>query len=246
MQKPNCIFLILALLLAVTATSPNVYAQQEEASQNAFDPFIDYNEYESDGDEEADINFFKNGRLLTMGLTLGQRFFTDGLRQAYKDDITYGVYLSYFFDLRFALQFGYQYGSHTLDFTGGGQNVTGTSKIGSFDVLLKYYMNTQNVTKGLAELNPYLAGGLSYVSRELKVSGEPEFSNDTAPAFNLAVGLEIPMMNNKSYFGIQAMYQLVSFDDEGSEVKLQEDTIETGKYLNGDLISIVAILGFNF
>src|SRR5687768_3386015 len=81
-------FLPLLILLATPA-----WAQE---SSEAYDPFIDYNEFEIADEEEADINFFRHGRFLTMGFLLGQRSLTEGLGDVYEDDIAYGLYLSYF------------------------------------------------------------------------------------------------------------------------------------------------------
>ena len=53
-------------------------------------------------DEEEDINFFRNGRLLSLGFTLGYRGFTQTFGKIYSGSPTFGLFLAYFFDLRFA------------------------------------------------------------------------------------------------------------------------------------------------
>ncbi len=218
-------------------------ALAQDAS-DAYDPFIDYNEYEIADEEEADINFFRHGRFLTMGFLIGQRIFTEGMADVFKNDISYGLYLSYFFDLRFALQFGYVTGNHAI--TVPTTNITGNAKLNGLSVDLKYYLNTQNVTKGLATLNPYFIGGFTSYSRESTVDGQPEFAKDSAMAFDLGAGIEIPMMQNKMYFGAQVLYQLVNFPDENSEITYDVPAVGTGHYPNGDIISVMAILGVNF
>lgn len=222
----------------IHATSP----AWAEDGDDAYDPFIDYNEYEIADEEEADINFFRHGRFLTAGFSIGQRSFTQGLGGIYKEDIAYGLYLSYFFDLRFALQFGYLTGTHAISVGG----VKGDSKLNGISMDLKYFLNTQNVTKGLASLNPYLIAGFTSFSREAVVDGQPEFSKDSAMGFDLGAGIEIPMMQNKMYFGAQAMYQLVNFKDENSEIVLNNGATRTGKYGNGDIITVLGIIGVNF
>lgn len=233
------VFLILCLILI---RAPGAYAQDGD---DAYDPFIDYNEYEIADEEEADINFFRHGRFLTAGFSIGQRMFTEGMSDLFEDDIAYGLYLSYFFDLRFALQFGYLTGNHA--FSVGG--LSGDSKLNGISVDLKYYLNTQNVTKGLASLNPYVIGGFTSFSRESVIDGQPEFGKDSAMAFDLGVGIEFPLMDKKMYVGGQAMYQLVNFKNENSEIILNKGTVSevpTGKYPNGDLITLLFILGVNF
>jgi hypothetical protein len=242
MFKTFFMSLILCLILVQGKSLP-AYAEEGD---DAYDPFIDYNEYEIEDEEEADVNFFRHGRFLTAGFTIGQRSFTEGMRGIFKDDLEYGLYLSYFFDLRFALQFGYMTGSHAISVKGGATQATGTAKINGLSIDLKYYLNTQNVTKGLATLNPYFIGGFTSFSRESLVDGQPEFSKDSAMGFDVGAGIEIPMMHNKMYFGAQGLYQLVSFPDENSEIILNNGVDHTGKFPSGDFINIMAIMGVNF
>src|SRR4051794_21913065 len=72
-------------------------------ADDAYDPFADYSEFEEAQDEEADINFFRNGRFVTLGFAGGMRGFTGGLGNMYRSSPSFGLFLSYFFDLRFAL-----------------------------------------------------------------------------------------------------------------------------------------------
>ena len=53
-------WLLIVLSLGLVLSSPTGFAQDEEG--NVYDPFIDYSEFEEAGEEEADINFFRNGR----------------------------------------------------------------------------------------------------------------------------------------------------------------------------------------
>lgn len=237
---------LLRLFFCLVLTQFSSLTAWADEGENAYDPFIDYNEFEIADEEEADINFFRNGRFLTAGFSLGQRSFTEGMGNIYKEDVVYGLYLSYFFDMRFALQFGYLTGSHPLAVSSAATRATGTVKVNGVSVDLKYYLNTQNVTKGLAALNPYFIGGFTSFSREAVVDGQPEFGKDDAMGFDVGAGIEIPMLRNKMYFGAQAMYQLASFPDENSEVLLNNGSEPTGKYPTGDVITILGILGVNF
>jgi hypothetical protein len=234
-------------LQAKELVAPTQVAQAND-SDETYDPFIDYNEYEVADEEEADVNFFIHGRQLTAGFVLGQRSYTDEMGQLLKPDAAYGLFLSYFFDMRLALQFSYTSSTHALSVTTNDPSpitVTGEMKSGSTSMDLKYYFNTQNITKGLAKLNPYFLGGFSSISRQWTVTGHPEFASDSAIAFDLAAGLELPMMQNRMYFGAQALYQVVNFPGESSQV-LVSNTRPTGKHLRGDPLTVFAILGINF
>ncbi len=80
--------------------------------------FTDYSEFDEESDEEADINFFRNGRFFTMGLAGGIRGFTGNFADTYESAPTFGLFLSYFFDLRLALSLGFQTGDHAVKIHG--------------------------------------------------------------------------------------------------------------------------------
>lgn len=231
------ILLLCALVLGVSTG----YSQDDES---VYDPFIDYSEFEEAGEEEADINFFRNGRLLTAALAVGQRTFTEGMADVLEKDVAYGFVFSYFFDLRFAMQLSYMVGNHALEVSGGGNTVNGEVKMNHLGLDMKYYFNMQNVTKGLAAFNPYILGGFSSVSRESNRAGQTEFSADRAMAFDAGVGFEFPILRNEMYMGAQALYQVVSF--KGENEQLLANGSPTGKYANGDLVTFTLMIGKNF
>ncbi|MBX7230797.1 MAG: hypothetical protein K1X29_01800 [Bdellovibrionales bacterium] len=217
-------------------------AQAQEAV-DSYDPFADYSEFEEASEEEADINFFRNGRFFTIGFTGGLRGFTETMGQTQKMAPTFGLYISYFFDLRFALQLGFLTGDHKLSVRAPGVSVDGNVAITDIGLNLKYYLNTQNVTRGLAKLNPYIIGGFSQVYRTMTVVGTPEFGKEGAMGFNMGAGIELPMLRNM-YFGGQATFQLVNFQDENSQMMVNQQA--TGIYNKGDILNLVFILGVNF
>lgn len=227
-------------------------AQAADATSDAddtYDPFADYSEFDQDDNEEADINFFRNGRFVTLGFLVGLRGWTENLGKVYHPATHFGVFLSYFFDLRFALQFTYLTGDHSFSLTNpiDGATYGGNIGIQSFQIDFKYYLNTQNVTKGLAAFNPYLIGGFSNVYRTTNVDNVTAYGKESAMGFDLGAGVELPMMRKKMFFGAQAMYQLVNFKDEHSEVLFDNSgSTHTNIYLNGDTYTVLAILGVNF
>ena len=242
MSQNKTIFLYSLILAIGMLVSPiSSFAQDE---QDAYDPFIDYSEYEESGDEEADINFFRNGRFLTLGMSVGQRGFTEGRADIYDGDVVFGLYLSYFFDLRFAMQFGYMTGGHAVKIAGNGQSIKGDADISTLSVDFKYFVNTQNVTKGLAAVNPYLLLGFASVRREVNLEGIADFSDTRGSGFNVGAGIEFPIMRNKMYIGAQGVYQLVNFKDENTN--LEVGGTPTGEYPNGDIYLLTGVLGVNF
>ncbi len=232
---------------AISLTPPeSILVAQSEQGDGAYDPFTDFSEFDEKADEEEDINFFKNGRLVTVGFNAGIRNWTESLEQIYTPSMSVGIFLCYFFDLRFALQFGFQSSDHSLSVEGPTEKITGTVGISDFSFNLKYYFNTQNVTRGLADLNPYIVGGFSQVMRTITVANDNDFfGKDTASSFNAGLGIEIPMLRNKMFFGLQALYQVISFPDESKQIE-QIDNVKTGITPNGDSYTVLGILGVNF
>lgn len=228
-------------------TLPGTLIAQSEGGDDAYDPFADYSEFEESADEEEDLNFFRNGRLLTIGFLGGFRGWTDRLGKLYTGNPAFGLYICYFFDLRFALQFGYLTSDHTITLAGPTVTVPGQGNVSISDISfnLKYYLNTQNVTRGLADLNPYFIGGFSQIYRTITVSGFSEFGKDSAFAANFGAGIEIPMLRNKMYFGGQLMYQLVNFPDE-NKTMVDSGNNPTGIQPRGDSFMALGILGVNF
>jgi hypothetical protein len=114
---------------------------------------------------------------------------------------------------------------------------------------LKYYLNTQNVTRGLADLNPYLLGGFSRISRTQSIPALDAVGQDSPTmGVNLGVGLEIPLLRRKSFFGVQFAYHYVNFSDESKEFILDsnQQTQKLEKNFSGDFYDLVMTLGMNF
>jgi hypothetical protein len=228
-------------------TDHTAYRIAQFDADDTYDPFADYSEFDEAQEEEADINFFRNGRFVTVGFMGGLRGFTGGLGSMYQTSPGFGLYLAYFFDLRFALQFSFLTSDHKFQIKSNKSNTQTSGNVGitSFGLDLKYYLNTQNVTKGLAKFNPYIIAGFARVDRTTNISGVDGFGKEGAMGFDLGVGIELPMLRNKMYFGGQAMYQLVNFQNENTEVKFTNND-RTGKYPNGDTFTLLGVLGVNF
>lgn len=234
--------LILLSFLVFSLLAPSMSWAQE-----SYDPFTDFSEYEEVTEEEADVNFFRNGRFVTLGLIAGYRGVTADLGEVYEPGLFYGLQLSYFFDLRFALQFSFMSGQNKIDFTSeSGRKLSGNSETLFVSVHLKHYFNTENVTKGLANLNPYLIGGYSYVNQSTRLSDSESFGGDNASSFDLGFGIEWPLMRNQSYVGFQALYNLVNFPAEGEELVIDGGTDRTGFEPSGDMFHVGLTFGTNF
>ncbi len=247
-MRVKSILLVLVILFCTSVRAESIFPTKgllvAQENYDAYDPFADYSEFDEATEEEADIYFFKNGRFFTIGLIGGYEMFTDNLGQIYSGAPNYGILLTYFFDLRFAVQFSYIVAQHNFDFTVNHQEYSGTLGVNTLSFDVKYYLNVQNVTKGLADFNPYLFGGFSQISREQKTDGQIEITKDSAFGFQIGIGTEFPMMKNKLHLGLEALYQYVNFSGEGNYLVV--NNTKTNTKPSGDVIRMQAILGFNF
>jgi hypothetical protein len=235
-----------AQLLSGSSSDHKSYLLAQVDPDEAYDPFTDYSEFDEESDEEADINFFRNGRFFKICLAGGTRGFTGNFADVYGSGPTFGIFLSYFFDLRLALSLGFQTGDHPVGFSvsNGSKTYSGNVSITAINFDLKYYMNTQNVTRGLADLNPYVLAGVGQFYRTYTITGLDGFSRDSTMGFDIGAGLEIPLMRKKAYLGIQGAYHYVNFGDENKSYV--DGTEKLDKNLAGDFYDFLVIIGMNF
>lgn len=241
-------FLAAGTVLGALPVAANELVGREVAqfdTDDTYDPFADYSDFDQAEEEEADINFFRNGRFVTLGFLGGLRGFTGNLSNIYQQNTSFGLFLSYFFDLRFALQFSFSTSDHAFSVTSGQDSATGTVGLTTFNLDLKYYLNTQNVTKGLAKFNPYIIGGFAQGQRTVSITGLQGYGKEGAMGVDLGAGIEFPLMRNKMFFGAQGMYQMINFPDKNQQIVFANGN-QTGKYPNGDSYTLMAILGVNF
>ncbi len=247
-------FFALALCAALSLFSLDSHAQYTGGERSyllaqtdpdeSYDPFTDYSEFDEESDEEADINFFRNGRFFTVGLSTGYRGFTGNFAESYGAAPSFGLFLSYFFDLKLALNLGFQTGDHAVNFKTNVQSYVGNVSLTSINFDMKYYLSTQNLTRGLADLNPYILGGLAQFYRTYTIGGLDGYSRDSTMGVDVGVGVEIPLMRKKAFLGLQAVYHYVNFEDENKLYVQGTERLE--KNLSGDFYDLMAIIGMNF
>jgi hypothetical protein len=251
LQKLSGFLFLFAIVFApnigsaqLLSDKPLLLAQVD--GDDSYDPFSDYSEFDENSDEEADINFFRNGRFFTFGFAGGVRSYTGNLGGIYSSAPTYGLYLSYFFDLRLAMQIGFLTGDHALNLkTVNGNTLTGNVSTTLLNFDMKYYFSTQNLTRGIADLSPYIIAGFSQNYRTITVAGEDGFSREPAFGMDMGAGIEIPLMRKKAYLGLQGTYHYVTYKDENQVIILSDQT-PTNVKPSGDHYEVLGIIGLNF
>lgn len=255
----NFVIFIFSLFLIIPIHKSQAQEPTQTEVDESFDPFADYNEYDQDSEEEEDINFLRNGRYLTLAFTTGYRGFTGGgFASAYTGSFNYGAEFNYFFNMQLAMGLSYILSTHAVrfqsfsdpKFTALSKNYNGSVGIQTIDFHAKYYFNTDNVTKGLADLNPYGVFGTSYNIRTYSLDEVLGAAPDNVWGFKLGAGLEIPLLKHKAYLGFQAAYRYVQFPDENKEVISEGPSASDDKFvkpkLDGDIYDLSVLLGLNF
>ncbi len=248
MRKDSRGMALLKLILIITMTFATALSHAQYEGDDVYDPFADYSEFEENSQEEADVNFFRNGRFFNIALLMGGRMFTGGMSQYIEATATPGLAMTYWFNLRLALQFSYTYSQHLLgpiatglvDVNNNPQPYQGNMSVNSLSFDLKYYINTNNVTRGLANLNPYLLAGFSQNTRNFSVVGELQVAKDDGAGIDMGFGIEIPVARNEMFVGFQFVYTYVNFATENDPLK------NTQILLDGDMMNAHFVFGFNF
>lgn len=221
---------------------------------DAFDPFADYSDFVEASTEEADINFFKFGRSLSVGATLGLRTFTGEQANLYSSGNHFGGFFTYYLSIQFATQLSYTTGTSDLGFNvpeaGSNSQFSGSARFNTFSLHGKYFINTQNLTKAVSKFNPYIIGGFSQIERETSDLNQSIVSaKDSTGSFDIGVGGEYIFNNNKNFISFQAVYYKADFANENREIRVPDQTdtlIDSGIKPAGDILTFSIMIGFNY
>lgn len=245
------LWLFLSLFLSICALNPIAAIAQEDMDEGTlednYDPFADYSEFTEATTEESDINFFKNGRMLSVGGSVGFHTLTGEMGKHYTRDPMFGIYLTYFFDLRFAIQGGFFMTTHDLSIPDGTTNIDARVRLNTLSIHAKHFFNTQNMTRSFGELNPYIIGGFSQIFRHTSRTTSVLTGNDGALGFDFGFGMEYMFNRRKNFIGFTVMYQYADFPNENTEVPSQATPgTSTRIKLSGDVIYGLINIGINF
>jgi hypothetical protein len=228
---------------------PNIsLAQQTEETtvDENFDPFSDYSEYMQTAEEEADINFFRSGRLLNMSLHAGLRSFSETLGLLYSPNLGYGLGITYFFDLRFAGYFGFTTSDHSFNLVINNNQTTGNVGVTFLSFDLKYYLNTDILIRPLSDINPYWLIGFNQTYRTLTLSASGDQARDSTLGLEFGGGIEIPILREQAFIGFQATYRYFNFVDESQNLIDPIALLPIDVKPKGDSYDLMLLMGINF
>ena len=251
MQRFLSIGLLAAILSPFAAqnafSAENHWILAKNELSSTFDPFIDYGEFQDSVTEEESINFFQNGRSLTLSFMGGYEALSLNMRQIYGDALFVGAGISFFLDLRFAFQV-------SGAFPAGHYNslMNSSSSFSHFGIDLKYYLNRQYLTKDADFFSPYIVFGPFWINIKTRIpqTSDPrhipliqtpaQSPGQTAPtsdpltqeekqalaSYNAAgvkagLGLEIPFIK-QSFIGVEISYLYTVLQHENEDLSLLE------------------------
>ena len=136
--------------LCLASENPILLTQTD----SAFDPFIDYGDFQDEVSEENTINFFQQGRSFSLGLSGGYEAMTFNIRQIYGDSAFFGAQLSFFMNFHFAFQLSAVF---PVDHYNSLYNANFQLFHAGLD--FKYYWNRQYVNENKDLINPYMILG---------------------------------------------------------------------------------------
>ena len=236
------------------STASWLIAKNDTSSQNeelnAYDPFADYSEFENTAEEQENINFFQNGRFLTIGAIGGIQLFTLNMAKLYQIGPAYGGYLNYFFDMNFAIQFALTASTHSIaSKIEPSAAFLGAADFMSMGVDFKYFLDKTLFNKKISWLQPYFFLGVfsSTVTMVATFTDQEGFFEDNGYGLNMGLGLEFQFLK-KIHFGLQYAFKFVTLEREAIPIILNigNSTKNTNFRPYGDWMNITVLLGVNF
>ena len=223
--------ILLTLFVFATLLTPqqNLCAESDDIYEDSAAFGFDFKQ------EKEDETFFYFGRFLMLGAEAGLRTFTGNLGTIYDPGLVLGGHLTYFMTLGFSLEFLLEYSWHNYIV----DNTSGSLSLLNVDLLGKYYITSTTFTRALVYANPYIFAGIGQYVRFFNSANFPSSGKDASFGFPIGAGFEFPVIEKSFYVGLKFIFHWILFKDE-------DQTSTGGASLNGDAISIVSTLTYNF
>ena len=235
-MKSFCLFIVFFYILPAQAGSPfnsHLIAQ----SDSAFDPFIDYGDFQDEVTEENTINFFQQGRSFSLALSGGYEAMSFNLRQIYGDAPFFGAHIGFFVDFHFAFQL-----SGVFPVSHYNSLYSSNFKISHLGLDFKYYWNRQYMDESEDIINPYIVFGPFWLNidsssvLDSSAKNNPPSSNtiplnsnplvqderEALGSFNSAgvkvgIGLELALIQ-QSFIGFELSYLYTALQNENEDL----------------------------
>ena len=244
------LFLLMIFYPCLLFASPLLISQDEGGEEidelNAYDPFIDYIDFQDSEHEEESMAFFQTGRVLSVGGYVGYRhfLFLPGQERNTTDSPNYGGFIKSFVNLNIAIQFSYIGSVSSFYYTDKSKNIVSSVRAmyHSLGAEFRYYWNRTKLIRTLARLNPYVAGGVMLNRRTFQklVYNKLLPSSSHSGGLKAGFGLEYHL-STRFHLGLHAEYNFMF-------IKQQEciDTQSPHICPPENILNAMFVLGRNF
>ncbi|MBE8221731.1 MAG: outer membrane beta-barrel protein [Bdellovibrionales bacterium] len=221
-------------ILIFFTTSLIFFSYNYSLAEDSYYTFSDYGEFDIVKEEEQDVNFFNDGRFLSLGLALERSVPIGDLSEIYGGSFGVNIFATYFFDLRFALQVNIGEQDHKYQSADG--SIKSSAKFKNLGIGIKYYVNPDKIVYSLSRFNPYIITSVSLITELRSLPGVEDLSEVSHSAYNFGLGFELPLPGKKFFISTQVVYNFSS--SYGQEDGFGNKT--------GDFIKTSVIMGLNF
>ncbi len=225
----------LALTLAPTMVASfavNAHAQDTSVGGDYYDDYSSFADDYIELDEETRAIF---GKFFQTAFYVGTGLFTGELGAANTAGINVGVKFIYFFDRTWAAEIGGFWNQHSSLYDNvntGVENLRVELNTRLIPVIgsLRFVFDTENMPRGLSQMNPYLSVGGAIVFRQESVVGpvqgteqidsttankyqEGAILGDTNFGVNFGGGAEFDVYKNRVFAGLDVRYYMMFWSD---------------------------------
>ncbi len=173
-------------------------------------PYLEYGDFNSSEEEDADTAYFQYGRFFGVNIGLGYQAATGNRGMLYEPAFPrFDLGMEYWFDAQFAINLGLFFATHNFSDSGKSYSV----KFTGFGVDLKYYFDVRNASAVLSFSNPFLLLGAGSISESQTQIQDNLPNTDTSFSVDFGGGLEFPISYKKTYFILEAKYNTQNFQD---------------------------------
>lgn len=222
-------------------TSPPAAISKPEESTlfDQYSPYLDYGDFNSREEEDADTLYFQYGRFFGVSLGGGYQSATGNRGNLYNAALPrFDLKVHYWFDFQFAMAMGVWFATHNFDF----DSSTYSAKLSGYNFELKYYFDVRNASAPITFSNPHLIVGIGAINKTQTSTGTGGGgSPDSTLTVNFGAGFEFPISHKKTYFLLDVRYWTQEFQDSGTD-----EFAPRAADLSGGFVSLLAHLMFTW
>lgn len=220
------IYNLLALLM-ITCFSSTTLAQDVDY----YDDYSNFSQDFQELDTETQAIF---GKFFQSAFYAGTGLFTGELGAANTAGVNVGAKFIYYFDPMWAAEIGAFWKQHTSYYDATNTGLSNLALRLSTRLIpvvgsLRFAFDTENMPRGLAQMNPFLSAGVALAFRQEKVVGTPSISgttsdvqtkysqdaivNSTNFGIHFGGGAEFDVYKNQIFAGIDLRYYMMFWSD---------------------------------